>query len=131
MLAQIDESTMPVPVLGGLRAGSALDGVVALLAETPQAPCFDADPNLFFAEAPADIDVAKALCGPCGSRRLCLAGAMLRREPHGVWGGELFSNGQVIAQKRPRGRPRKQGLEAPLVAVTPATPQASDASEAA
>jgi WhiB family redox-sensing transcriptional regulator len=30
-----------------------------------------------------------------------------RREPHGVWGGEIFDQGSVIAVKRPRGRPPK------------------------
>ena len=32
---------------------------------------------------------------------------MRRREPWGVWGGELFANGRVLAQKRNRGRPPK------------------------
>mgnify|MGYP003341417293 CR=1 FL=1 len=32
---------------------------------------------------------------------------MRRREPWGVWGGELFANGKVLAQKRNRGRPPK------------------------
>ncbi|MBR7560709.1 WhiB family transcriptional regulator, partial [Mycobacterium tuberculosis] len=27
--------------------------------------------------------------------------------PWGVWGGEIFERGAVIARKRPRGRPRK------------------------
>ncbi len=36
----------------------------------------------------------------------CLAGALERREPWGVWGGELFVSGVVVARKRPRGRPR-------------------------
>jgi WhiB family redox-sensing transcriptional regulator len=40
-------------------------------------------------------------------RAACLAGALRRGEPWGVWGGEMFLNGLVIADKRPRGRPRK------------------------
>ena len=40
-------------------------------------------------------------------RDLCLSGALERREPWGVWGGELFLQGVVIPRKRPRGRPRK------------------------
>jgi len=44
-------------------------------------------------------------------RRLCLAGAVERREPHGVWGGEIFASGAIITEKRPRGRPpRTVGL---------------------
>jgi WhiB family redox-sensing transcriptional regulator len=40
-------------------------------------------------------------------REDCLAGALARREPWGVWGGELFANGHMVAQKRRRGRPPK------------------------
>ena len=42
----------------------------------------------------------------------CLAGAKERREPWGVWGGELFVQGVVVARKRPRGRPRKNPVAA-------------------
>ncbi len=70
-------------------------------------PCRVFDPELWFAEAPADVEAAKALCLDCPVRALCLDGALERGEPWGVWGGELFLQGQVIARKRPRGRPRK------------------------
>jgi WhiB family redox-sensing transcriptional regulator len=43
----------------------------------------------------------------CPARLACLAGALERREPWGVWGGEIFERGVIIARKRPRGRPRK------------------------
>lgn len=36
------------------------------------------------------------------------AGAVERHEPHGVWGGEIFNRGTIIAEKRPRGRPRRK-----------------------
>jgi WhiB family transcriptional regulator, redox-sensing transcriptional regulator len=42
-------------------------------------------------------------------RRACLAGAVERGEPHGVWGGQIFARGAIITEKRPRGRPRKAG----------------------
>ena len=42
----------------------------------------------------------------------CLEGALARQEPWGVWGGELISNGVVLAHKRRRGRPRKDELVA-------------------
>ena len=57
-------------------------------------PCRVNDAELWFAESPA-------------VRQECLAGALERREPWGVWGGELFLQGVVIPRKRPRGRPRK------------------------
>lgn len=76
-----------------------------------QVPCRSYDPDLFFAERPADVEYAKALCTGCPVRTDCLAGALARQEPWGVWGGELFIQGAVVARKRPRGRPRK--AEAP------------------
>ncbi|MFC5908257.1 WhiB family transcriptional regulator [Streptacidiphilus monticola] len=70
-------------------------------------PCRTLDPEVFFAESPADVEYAKSLCGTCPVKAACLAGALERREPWGVWGGELFVQGVVVARKRPRGRPRK------------------------
>ncbi len=70
-------------------------------------PCRAEDPELWFAESPADVEFAKALCGSCPLVEACLAGALERREPWGVWGGQLFQHGVVIPRKRPRGRPRK------------------------
>jgi WhiB family redox-sensing transcriptional regulator len=74
-------------------------------------PCTQ-DPELFFAEAPADVEAAKALCQGCRARAQCLESALARREPWGVWGGELLIRGTIVPRKRPRGRPRKddQGL---------------------
>ena len=73
-------------------------------------PCTD-DPELFFAEAPADVEAAKALCQGCRIRVACLEGALERREPWGVWGGELLLRGTVVPRKRPRGRPRKEDAQ--------------------
>ena len=70
-------------------------------------PCHLVDPEVFFAESPADVEAAKALCVGCPVQQACLAGALQRAEPWGVWGGEIFERGVVIARKRPRGRPRK------------------------
>jgi WhiB family redox-sensing transcriptional regulator len=74
-------------------------------------PCTD-DPDLFFAESPADVEYAKDLCRGCLVRVACLAGALERREPWGVWGGELFLRGEIVPRKRPRGRPRKDEVAA-------------------
>ena len=63
--------------------------------------------DLYFAEQPADIERAKALCAPCALQAACLQGALARGEAAGVWGGQLVVNGAVVARKRPRGRPRK------------------------
>jgi WhiB family transcriptional regulator, redox-sensing transcriptional regulator len=77
----------------------------------PDLPCTD-DPELFFAESPDDVESAKALCRKCPARCACLAGALKRREPWGVWGGELFLRGAIVPRKRPRGRPRKTDVAA-------------------
>jgi WhiB family transcriptional regulator, redox-sensing transcriptional regulator len=75
-------------------------------------PACTQDPELFFAESPQDVEQAKAMCRGCGARIACLAGALERREPWGVWGGELLLRGAIVPRKRPRGRPRKQEVAA-------------------
>jgi WhiB family redox-sensing transcriptional regulator len=83
----------------------------AFAADLDDLPCKVLDPDLWFAESPADLEKAKAYCAECPVRAGCLAGALDRREPWGVWGGEIFAAGAVIARKRPRGRPRKNPNE--------------------
>lgn len=73
----------------------------------PETPCRVYDPELWFAEQPDRVATAQALCGTCPLRLACLAGALERREPWGVWGGELFEHGAPVARKRGPGRPRK------------------------
>src|SRR5690625_5061485 len=77
-------------------------------------PCQSAgDRDLWFAERSVDIETAKELCQQCPVRKACLVGALDRREPWGVWGGEVFVDGAVVARKRGRGRPRKDDPYAP------------------
>lgn len=64
-------------------------------------------PDLFFAESARQVEIAKRLCAECPVRMRCLRGALERREPWGVWGGEVLLDGAVVAVKRGRGRPRK------------------------
>ncbi|NKX92086.1 WhiB family transcriptional regulator [Sanguibacter hominis ATCC BAA-789] len=70
-------------------------------------PCRVEDPELWFAEKTVQVEQAKALCRACPLVDACLAGAIDRQEPWGVWGGEVFVDGRVVAVKRGRGRPRK------------------------
>ena len=84
-----------------------LDTRVELAAELP---CRRFDPDLWFSDAPAQLELAKSLCSDCPVRVECLAGALERAEPWGVWGGEIFEHGTVVPRKRPRGRPRKEDL---------------------
>ncbi len=62
---------------------------------------------LFFSDQIPDINRAKAICTECVHMTACLEGAIDRSEPWGVWGGQLFANGRILAQKRKRGRPPK------------------------
>jgi WhiB family transcriptional regulator, redox-sensing transcriptional regulator len=63
--------------------------------------------GLFFSEELHEIAQAKAICTNCTVTDRCLSGALIRREPWGVWGGELVMNGKVLAARRRRGRPPK------------------------
>lgn len=60
---------------------------------------------LFFSDEFVDVARAKAICARCTTKAVCLAGALARNEPWGVWGGELIEEGRIRTTKRPRGRP--------------------------
>jgi WhiB family transcriptional regulator, redox-sensing transcriptional regulator len=107
---------------GGVMA---FRSITAPNAGPTELPCRLVDPDLFFAESPADVEAAKALCLECPIRDRCLAGALERREPWGVWGGELFVQGVVVTHKRPRGRPRKHPLPDYRQAATQADREAA------
>ncbi len=104
----LDGGAISPDQLGGDPAplGSLLDATSAGL----DLPCRSGDADLWFAEAPRELERAKQLCGACPIRTECLAGALAREEPWGVWGGEIFERGVVIPRKRPRGRPSKADL---------------------
>jgi WhiB family redox-sensing transcriptional regulator len=108
------QETEPVasPPVTSRPVGQALPGTqVPVAPAARKLPCVE-DPDLFFAESPADVETAKALCGGCPIRIACFTGAVARGEPWGVWGGELFLRGEYIPRKRPRGRPRKTEVAA-------------------
>jgi WhiB family redox-sensing transcriptional regulator len=78
-----------------------------------QARCFDPRSSytgLFFSQNPLDVVRAKSICAKCTVRGVCLARALERGEPYGVWGGEFLYEGRVVTLKRGRGRPRKLPL---------------------
>ena len=89
------------------HGGTADDAATFDLLVATMIPCREHDAELWFAESTRDVELAKSLCGECPLRAGCLAGAVERREPWGVWGGEVFVDGVVVARKRGRGRPRK------------------------
>jgi WhiB family redox-sensing transcriptional regulator len=71
-------------------------------------PCQQEDAALWFSSRLLELNLAKRYCQQCANRNPCLAGALERGEAAGVWGGEIFEQGRIIENKRPRGRPRKQ-----------------------
>ena len=90
-----------------------LIGLEAVTGENLSLPCHaenlilnKLDADIFFDEDEAGVAMAKSLCGGCPMKAQCLEGALSRQEPCGVWGGELFSEGEVIERKRKAGRPR-------------------------
>ncbi|MGH3907797.1 MAG: WhiB family transcriptional regulator [Pseudonocardiaceae bacterium] len=108
--------TATVPLDGGALPDLPGGGELAQLLdsappERTTLPCRSYDPDLWFAETPAELERAKQLCVGCPVKAECLASALSRQEPWGVWGGEIFERGAVIARKRPRGRPSKADLE--------------------
>ncbi len=74
--------------------------------------------HLFFSDDIADINQAKRVCSDCPVAVPCVAGALQRHEPCGVWGGFLFKDGQIQAHKRPRGRPPKNRPAQDLIQLT-------------
>ena len=113
--AQVAGACIPAQVAGACvpapQQAAATPVTMAGVPSGQRLPCTD-DPDLFFAESPADVEYAKVLCRECPARIACLAGALERREPWGVWGGELFLRGEIVPRKRPRGRPRKDEVAA-------------------
>lgn len=79
--------------------------------------------HLFFSDHVVEIARAKAICAKCTLRERCLAEALARAEPWGVWGGELLESGRIVAVKRPRGRPPKGGHRPIVVDEVPVPPR--------
>jgi WhiB family transcriptional regulator, redox-sensing transcriptional regulator len=118
MLAPLDQENRELDLEEALTQESVADW-------WPKARCNDGAAtmtSLFFSEELHDIARAKAICSKCTVRVPCLEGALERREPWGVWGGELLLNGKILANKRKRGRPPKNPRPEPVVEEVPIPP---------
>lgn len=110
----------------GIREVTTLQGEV----DAVDLPCHTADPEIFFSEDMATIARAKQACSGCPLIATCLEGALSRQEPCGVWGGELFDNGRVVAQKRTVGRPRSISIQTvPSTVMSGVVELSADSSE--
>jgi hypothetical protein len=78
--------------------------------------------SLFFSDDLIDIARAKAICSKCALVAPCLAAALERAEPCGVWGGQLLLDGVIVTHKRRRGRPPKHPRPDPVVDEVPLPP---------
>lgn len=47
----------------------------------------------------ADVEFAKSFCLVCPIKRDCLAGALMRKERHGVWGGHTPEERQDVLRR--------------------------------
>ncbi|MFI8083800.1 WhiB family transcriptional regulator [Kitasatospora sp. NPDC086009] len=94
------------PTLTGRPAELVAKVVLSQEGALPGAACTDVDPDLFF---PADDDEfserrARQICAGCPVREMCLALAMKRREPHGIFGGLDETERQALARRQRRAR---------------------------
>jgi WhiB family redox-sensing transcriptional regulator len=96
-------------VTQGFGTASAIDLLIAA-----RARCHDprgSYSHLFHSDDVVDIARAKAICAGCTVREPCLARALERREPCGVWGGQILHQGQIVAERRRRGRPPSKRVD--------------------
>lgn len=64
--------------------------------------CAQTDPELFFPEKGAGLNVALAICHRCPVRLDCLETALRDNEMHGVWGGMSEHQRRLLRRERRR-----------------------------
>lgn len=70
-----------------------------------QGACRGLDAAIFYPDPDAVDDVTRALavCAGCGVRETCLAHALGRREPTGIWGGTTERERRRVLRRRRSG----------------------------
>ena len=104
------DATVRVEITGVLGGARVTSGVHTLSRADHDSGVFQPgsiDEFAISCEDLGDIARAKGICTDCPVLAPCLEAAIERREPWGVWGGQLFRNGHLLATKRRRGRPPK------------------------
>lgn len=71
--------------------------IPALVAEDVfEGACYGHDPEIWFPSSAEELDEALSICKGCPVREDCLAGALDRSEPFGVWGGKTEEERKVL-----------------------------------
>lgn len=67
-----------------------------------RAACRGIDAEVFYPDTDeeADAEEAKAICGQCPVRELCLEHALAHREREGIWGGTTERERRRIVRQR-------------------------------
>ncbi|MFB7618757.1 WhiB family transcriptional regulator [Kitasatospora sp. NPDC056181] len=92
------------PHLTGRVAGVLVEVLPSPEGDLPGAACAGVDPELFF---PGDEDEfadrrARQICAGCPVRDMCLALALKRGEPHGIFGGLDPAERRALARRERR-----------------------------
>jgi WhiB family transcriptional regulator, redox-sensing transcriptional regulator len=61
------------------------------------------NPDMWFSEDKDDIKKAKAFCGVCPVKEMCLKQAEESKEVHGIWGGKNFQSSIYRSSNKVRG----------------------------
>ena len=64
--------------------------------------CRGLDPEIFYPSTDEEAAAAKAVCGQCVVREMCLEHALGSRERDGVWGGATEKERRRIIRQRRR-----------------------------
>jgi WhiB family transcriptional regulator, redox-sensing transcriptional regulator len=67
-----------------------------------KAACRDREPDLFFPNDSAGVEVACDVCRTCAVREACLEYAIANNIEHGVWGGTSERRRRRITRERRR-----------------------------
>lgn len=101
-LSRDSRRAVPAALAGPARRSQVTAGVAAAVRRVSPASCdgedwrarsacLNADPEIFFppplGAGRAQLALARALCGRCEVREMCLAFALQTRQDHGIWGG--------------------------------------------
>lgn len=67
-----------------------------------RAACRGLDADIFYPTSDEEAEEAKAICGTCNVRQLCLEQAITQRERDGIWGGLTERERRRLIRQRRR-----------------------------